>query len=554
MRVRALPRATAPVVVLQTDLTPDGVDDALCAELEGVRALLGGLPGRLVGVSSRSLASIAASAAGVVAAAEAARAAVVLEAHARGVINASDHPRTRDWIERSCVEAGVPVAKAQARQLQDIATDCDGHDLAALRAAVTQGRVPMESAALVAQVFRRLKKRTDYNNWDDLLAALITWACGPANRHDLAAIEDLCLSQWGKEEALDDEHAALHDQRVLTLFRRDRAGMMSATVKFDPASEAVFTAAIHALAKPQPDPDGTLDPRSPGQRRADALLTLAKLATTPDKDVRGSGAAARVIVTIPLSALLAGLDLSDRLGGAAPGDASATRGGAGHCCDERCAHPFTGACTRVDGEFAAAERAADSATLIPASASGATSAAASSSAVAGTSTGSRNGGSASTSTAASGIATPASGSGSGSVKHGTTGYGHILTPTEVRILACDAQIIPAVLGSKGEVLDLGRANRLITPGLRDYLHARDKGCTYPGCSAPPSWRDGHHIIHWARGGPTDRENTTLLCRHHHTVVHRHDHIATVDDDGVHWTRRDGSPIGNTPREAWLDVA
>ena len=141
-----------------------------------------------------------------------------------------------------------------------------------------------------------------------------------------------------------------------------------------------------------------------------------------------------------------------------------------------------------------------------------------------------------------------------SVKHGTAGYGQVLSATEVRILACDAQIIPAVLGSKGEVLDLGRANRLITPGLRDYLIARDKGCTYPGCSAPPSWCDGHHIIHWARGGPTDRDNLALLCRHHHTVVHRHDHTATVDDDGVHWTRHDGTPIGNTPRHAWLDVA
>ena len=101
---------------------------------------------------------------------------------------------------------------------------------------------------------------------------------------------------------------------------------------------------------------------------------------------------------------------------------------------------------------------------------------------------------------------------------------------------------------------MGRAKRLITPGLRDYLRARDKGCSYPGCSAPPSWCDGHHIIHWARGGPTDRENLALLCRHHHTVVHRHDHTATVDDDGVHWTRHDGTPIGNRPRAVWREAA
>ena len=266
-----------------------------------MRSILAGLPEQLVGVSSQALASLAASAAGVVSAAEAARAAVVLEAHARGVINASDHPRTRDWVEASCAQAGVSVTKALARQLHDIATGIDGHDLAALRAAVTAGEVPMESAALVAKVFRRLKKKTDYNNWDELLNALILWATIDGDQRNLATIEDRCLSQYGTEEALEEEHATLYELRLLSHFRRDRAGTLSATVTFDPASEAAFTAAIHALAKPQTSPDGELDPRSAGQRRADALLTLAKLSTTPDKDIRGSGSVARVTVTIPLT-------------------------------------------------------------------------------------------------------------------------------------------------------------------------------------------------------------------------------------------------------------
>ena len=130
-----------------------------------------------------------------------------------------------------------------------------------------------------------------------------------------------------------------------------------------------------------------------------------------------------------------------------------------------------------------------------------------------------------------------------------------MSPTEARILACDAQIIPAVLGTDGELLELGRAKRLVTPGLTTALHLRDKGCSYPGCTAPPSWCDGHHIIHWAAGGNTDLRNLTLLCRHHHTVVHRHDHTATVSDDGtVNWSRADGTPIGNTPRFTARPVA
>jgi hypothetical protein len=72
---------------------------------------------------------------------------------------------------------------------------------------------------------------------------------------------------------------------------------------------------------------------------------------------------------------------------------------------------------------------------------------------------------------------------------GTTLTGELLAPETVRKVACDAAIIPAVLGSTSEVLDLGRTRRLVTPGLFNALALRDKGCTFPGCSRPPSWCD-----------------------------------------------------------------
>ncbi len=130
---------------------------------------------------------------------------------------------------------------------------------------------------------------------------------------------------------------------------------------------------------------------------------------------------------------------------------------------------------------------------------------------------------------------------------GTTAFGHTLTPGQVRVLSCDAQIIPAVLGTGPEPLDLGRGKRLITPALATYLAMRDGGCTFPGCSMPPAWCDGHHLISWLMGGPTDRHNTALLCRHHHTVVHRYGFIGVVIDGEVRWSRADGTPIGNRPR-------
>jgi hypothetical protein len=70
--------------------------------------------------------------------------------------------------------------------------------------------------------------------------------------------------------------------------------------------------------------------------------------------------------------------------------------------------------------------------------------------------------------------------------------GQPINPEVVRRFACDATIIPMVLGSDSEVLDVGRANRTIPTAIRRALDHRDKGCTWSGCDAPPEWCDAHH--------------------------------------------------------------
>jgi hypothetical protein len=92
-------------------------------------------------------------------------------------------------------------------------------------------------------------------------------------------------------------------------------------------------------------------------------------------------------------------------------------------------------------------------------------------------------------------------------------------PVTVRRLACDATLIPAVLGSAGEPLDIGRATRVVPAGMRRALVLRDGGCRFPGCDRHPQWTDAHHIQPWARGGATHVDNLLLLCRHHHVSVH-----------------------------------
>ena len=105
------------------------------------------------------------------------------------------------------------------------------------------------------------------------------------------------------------------------------------------------------------------------------------------------------------------------------------------------------------------------------------------------------------------------------VGEGLLDTGQSLSASAVRRLACDADIIPIVLGSQGEVLDVGRTQRLVTIAIWEALEVRDKHCTFPGCRRPPIACDAHHIIHWLDGGGTGLDNLALLCRAHHMMIH-----------------------------------
>ncbi|MHA7143797.1 HNH endonuclease signature motif containing protein [Arthrobacter sp. TmT3-37] len=98
-------------------------------------------------------------------------------------------------------------------------------------------------------------------------------------------------------------------------------------------------------------------------------------------------------------------------------------------------------------------------------------------------------------------------------------FGQQISARSIRKLACDADIIPLVLGGKGQILDIGRAQRLFPPHLRRGLVARDKGCAFPDCSIPATWCEAHHIAPWATGGTTSISQGVLLCSRHHHVVH-----------------------------------
>ncbi|MGI5952444.1 MAG: DUF222 domain-containing protein [Brooklawnia sp.] len=101
---------------------------------------------------------------------------------------------------------------------------------------------------------------------------------------------------------------------------------------------------------------------------------------------------------------------------------------------------------------------------------------------------------------------------------GVLDSGQAVSVGELRRLCCDADLVPAVLGTQSEVLDIGRAQRLVTPGLRRALSLRDGGCVFPGCHASDARCEAHHIVPWWQGGDTAIHNLVLICPHHHQWV------------------------------------
>ena len=88
----------------------------------------------------------------------------------------------------------------------------------------------------------------------------------------------------------------------------------------------------------------------------------------------------------------------------------------------------------------------------------------------------------------------------------------------LRQMLCDADLMPAVLSGRSQVLDVGRAQRLVTPAIRSALEVRDGGCVFPGCDKPPNACHAHHIIPWWAGGMTAMHNLVLVCPHHHGII------------------------------------
>ena len=114
-----------------------------------------------------------------------------------------------------------------------------------------------------------------------------------------------------------------------------------------------------------------------------------------------------------------------------------------------------------------------------------------------------------------------------------------------RRLACDANKVVMTHGLDGHVVEVGARSRTIPPALRRALHHRDRGCRFPGCTVRVG--QGHHIRHWAQGGPTTLSNLALLCRRHHRAVHEEGYQLDREPDGeLRFRLPDGRLIPEVP--------
>ncbi|WP_405059261.1 HNH endonuclease [Kribbella sp. NBC_01505] len=137
-------------------------------------------------------------------------------------------------------------------------------------------------------------------------------------------------------------------------------------------------------------------------------------------------------------------------------------------------------------------------------------------------------------------------------------FGGNLSAGAVRLLACDAAILPIVLGGDSQPLDVGTEQRFVNRYIRRALNKRDKGCVV--CKAPPWMCHAHHVIHWVDGGPTSLHNLALVCSAHHRAVHKNQWTITITGGVVHVGRPSWAdppppdPVALAAMAAWVTPA
>ena len=141
-----------------------------------------------------------------------------------------------------------------------------------------------------------------------------------------------------------------------------------------------------------------------------------------------------------------------------------------------------------------------------------------------------------------------SGPGSSASPGGTLGWIGPVNATTAQRVGCDADVTVVAVGGPDGTCEIGRSRRFFTAAQRVAMMARDGDrCAAPYCGRPAIWSDGHHLLHWAKGGPTTVDNGALPCASHHTLLHEgHWSLHRGDDGRYLMSHPDGRVIGPEP--------
>ncbi|MEU1358967.1 DUF222 domain-containing protein [Micromonospora zamorensis] len=343
---------------------------------------------------------------------------LVREVDSRGLAVAQGASSTSIWLRER-----LRLSSRSARQLVQLAAAVDAAPQA-VRDALLSGAMTVEQGRVVAETIAALPLEAGPEVADKATQLLVTWA----DRFDptiLSRLGERVLTHVAPALADQAELAALEKATERAVARRhvtlseQQDGQVRLSGNLDTETASLLREAIDPLCAPA----GEHDDRSPGQRRADALGEVCRLALRTGQLPDNGGDRPQLVVTVSLDELVNG------------------------------------------------------------------------------------------------------------VRAGTLETGTPLTPGAIRRLACDAGVLPAVLGGDSQVLDVGRQRRLFNGPLRRALVLRDGGCAFPGCDRPSRWCDGHHVRHWADGGATALGNAVLLCGYHHRLIHRGDWMVRIAPDG-----------------------
>ncbi|OZF20044.1 HNH endonuclease [Rhodococcoides fascians] len=361
--------------------------------------------------------------------------------------------------------------------------------------AVNTGVMSVDHAALILTFAETPPKNLPQEGRDIARTAMITAATGPGARTDkireaITKLEDTYGSDKPPPE--DTDRNELFASKTLN-------GRLVAKMDFDAITGEKLLTALSPLTEPCPAADGTQDERSPARRRADAFgHILDRYLASKDRPTEG-GEKPHVNLHIRLQDLTDLRDSADDITDDETSRAATeSETAAADPVDINTGNPIdTDAATEPDHENSSGS-------------------------------GDRGGGDAA---ADRGAYRDLFGDGT------TVGWLPWMGPLSretSRQLACDCLLTAIVMDENGNPLNLARTARTVTAKQKRALTARDHGCAFPGCGKPAAWTEGHHIWHWADGGPTDMDNLVLLCGFHHRLIHHSDWDVFIGSDQHPW--------------------